>query len=350
MAPQPDNPPPKAATVLGAIGTFCWCVQIIPQIYKNWRRHSTEGVPGWMVFLWASAMPLFGAYCLIQNINRAIQVQPQLFCSLCLICWGQTLYYAKKYKPWQAALIVLVTGTSFAAVELILFFTLRISYKKNIDWPMNVLGVTSGIMINLGLVAPFIDAAKRDWRIIGISFRFLSIDFAGAVFSLLSLCFQDTINRYAAGSYIAVMALEVGICVIQGSWILRKWGTLREARRVGKSFDEFTGVDAANVTPIEKKKEHEFVQTDDGSEKFNRNWSISSLFAALNRRHIDPEIVGEAEKVEAGVAGPSRTVKEVNIVNKDLGTGILEKQKATTIQIRPDVSPANCCSSEPSDH
>lgn len=54
------------------------------RIYKNWRRHSTKGVPGWMVFSWAVgksmsdfydgwatanvhvAMVPFGAYCSIQ--------------------------------------------------------------------------------------------------------------------------------------------------------------------------------------------------------------------------------------------------------------------------------------------
>ncbi|KAE9979919.1 hypothetical protein BLS_009340 [Venturia inaequalis] len=212
MAPQPSSPPPKVATVLGAIGTFAG----VFRIYKNWRRHSTE------------AMVPFGAYVTIQNLNTAIKVQPQLFCSLCLICWGQTLYYAKRYKPWQAALTILSTGASFASIQLILVFTLRIPYAKGINWPITTLGITGAILINLGLIAPFLDAYKRDWRIIGVSFRFLSIDFAGAVFSLLSLCFQDTLDKEAAASYITVMVLETGICIIQCSWIVRKWDARNE--------------------------------------------------------------------------------------------------------------------------
>jgi hypothetical protein len=146
---------------------------------------------------------------------------------------------------------------------------------------MTVLGVVSGIMINIGLVAPFIDAAKRDWRIIGISFRFLSIDFAGALFSLLSLCFQATIDRSAAGSYIAVMALEIGICIIQCSWICRKWAILKEARKLGKSFDEYTGQD----TSAEEKSKQQFVRPKHGPRESRRPFSISAFFAAMNRRH-----------------------------------------------------------------
>lgn len=44
---------PLAANVLGTMGTTLWCVQIVPQIWKNWRLKSTDGVPGLMFFLWA---------------------------------------------------------------------------------------------------------------------------------------------------------------------------------------------------------------------------------------------------------------------------------------------------------
>lgn len=44
---------PLAANVLGTMGTALWCVQIVPQIWKNWRLKSTDGVPGVMFFLWA---------------------------------------------------------------------------------------------------------------------------------------------------------------------------------------------------------------------------------------------------------------------------------------------------------
>ncbi|RDI87026.1 hypothetical protein Vi05172_g3097 [Venturia inaequalis] len=311
MAPQPSSPPPKVATVLG----------IIPQIYKNWRRHSTEGVPGWMVFSWAIAMVPFGAYVTIQNLNTAIKVQPQLFCSLCLICWGQTLYYAKRYKPWQAALTILSTGASFASIQLILVFTLRIPYAKGINWPITTLGITGAILINLGLIAPFLDAYKRDWRIIGVSFRFLSIDFAGAVFSLLSLCFQDTLDKEAAASYITVMVLETGICIIQCSWIVRKWGTLREARRRGKSFDEFVGDGGEVAVSVEEKEVGRCVERRRGP----RDWSFAGVFAALNRRH--GEGVGESD-TEKGV--------DVNRAKKLVTTASATSSDESLVCQRPD--------------
>jgi hypothetical protein len=45
-----------ASNVLGTIGTVLWCIQLIPQIWYNWRQKKTDGLPAAMMFLWASCM------------------------------------------------------------------------------------------------------------------------------------------------------------------------------------------------------------------------------------------------------------------------------------------------------
>lgn len=45
---------PVAANVLGTIGTILWCIQLVPQIWYNWRRKKTEGLPASMMLLWAT--------------------------------------------------------------------------------------------------------------------------------------------------------------------------------------------------------------------------------------------------------------------------------------------------------
>lgn len=51
MAPQKSIP--VAANILGTIGTVFWCVQLVPQIWYNWRQKKTDGLPGAMMFIWA---------------------------------------------------------------------------------------------------------------------------------------------------------------------------------------------------------------------------------------------------------------------------------------------------------
>ncbi|EKV12600.1 hypothetical protein PDIG_32280 [Penicillium digitatum PHI26] len=51
---SPEDDVTLASNVLGTIGTVLWCIQLIPQIWYNWRRKNTDGLPATMMFLWAS--------------------------------------------------------------------------------------------------------------------------------------------------------------------------------------------------------------------------------------------------------------------------------------------------------
>ena len=93
MAPQASIP--AVATVLGTIGTLCWCVQLLPQIYRNWRTKSTEGLPANMMLLWSMSGVPFGIYAIVQNFSLGIRIQPQCFLLFCLVCWGQCKVYSR---------------------------------------------------------------------------------------------------------------------------------------------------------------------------------------------------------------------------------------------------------------
>jgi len=122
---------PLAANVLGTMGTVLWCVQIVPQIWKNWKLKSTDGMPGLMFFLWAicltatmlfsldgannskakyrrAPMPLFRYGRLVKpknvcpdaskNWNIPMQIQPQSLCFFALVAFSQTLVYHKSVR------------------------------------------------------------------------------------------------------------------------------------------------------------------------------------------------------------------------------------------------------------
>lgn len=54
MAPQTSIP--VAANILGTIGTVFWCIQLVPQIWYNWKQKKTDGLPGSMMLIWAVCM------------------------------------------------------------------------------------------------------------------------------------------------------------------------------------------------------------------------------------------------------------------------------------------------------
>lgn len=124
MAPQESIP--VAANVLGTIGTILWCIQLVPQIWYNWRRKKTEGLPGLMMFLWAACAVPFGVYTVVQNFNIPVQIQPQIFCVLSLVSWTQTLIYNDRWKTWKATLLGVGVGAVLGGLEVLLILTLRV--------------------------------------------------------------------------------------------------------------------------------------------------------------------------------------------------------------------------------
>ena len=86
---------------------------------------------------------------------------------------------------------------------------------------------------------PYYQAYKEGWRFIGLSFRFVAIDFTGAVLSLASLATQNTWDKFGGATYIIVMILEIGLVLIQLSWVWRKRDIIRAARAEGKTYDEY---------------------------------------------------------------------------------------------------------------
>jgi hypothetical protein len=56
-----------------------------------------------MMLLWSFAGIPLGVYTIAQDLNIALQIQPQLLTALSLITWGQCLYYKKvRHVPRNA--------------------------------------------------------------------------------------------------------------------------------------------------------------------------------------------------------------------------------------------------------
>lgn len=236
MAPQASIP--VAATVLGTIGTILWCVQLVPQIWTNWRTKSTDGLPGSMMFLWALCGVPFGTYAVVQNFNMPIQVQPQVFMVLCLTSWAQTLVYSRRWRAWRAALLALAVGAVFAGVEAALILTIRPIYVAGDETPVLVVGVVASVLLAAGLLPPYGEIWKRRGRVIGINWIFLTMDWNGAFFSLMAVVAQTEFDVLGGVLYIICCALEAGIFASHIIWRLRTRKIRKEAKAQGKTFDD----------------------------------------------------------------------------------------------------------------
>ncbi|PYH78115.1 PQ loop repeat protein [Aspergillus uvarum CBS 121591] len=212
-----------ASNVLGTIGTVLWCIQLIPQIWYNWKQKKTDGLPPLMMFLWAACAVPMGAYMILQGVNIPLQIQPQIFGFFSLVSWGQVLYYGHRYS--RRAVTAVVVGAA-------------IPYDKGVTWPDLIVGIVAAILLGLGLVPPYFELWKRDGRVVGFNWVFLSIDTFGGLFSLFALAAQGSFDILGGIMYIVVVVLEGGIYASHIVWRIRYRAVRREAKATGKSIDE----------------------------------------------------------------------------------------------------------------
>lgn len=200
-----------AENVLGTIGTILWCIQLVPQIIRNYKVKDCEGVPSSMMFLWAFSGIPFSIYFFGTDGSIPLRIQPQLFTFFCMVTWGQTLYYPPVKLPVRKVLIytgIFIIVAIGAEVGFILW--LRPVYRHGKHWPMLIFGILASALIALGLIPPYFELAKRKGRVIGINFIFLTMDTLGAVFSLLSIVL-GTMDTMSIVLYVIVIVLELGI-------------------------------------------------------------------------------------------------------------------------------------------
>ncbi|KAH8433083.1 PQ-loop repeat-containing protein [Aspergillus melleus] len=233
-----------ASNVFGTIGTILWCIQLIPQIWHNWTRKRTDGLPPLMMLLWACCAVPMGAYLVLQQVNLPLQIQPQIFGVFSLVSWGQILYYSHEFTRAKAVSLVVGLTVLFGVIEMLLVLILRIPYRQGITWPNILVGIAATILLAAGLLPPYFELWKRDGRVIGINWMFLSMDILGGVFSLLALAAQGTFDVLGGIMYILVVVLEMGIYASHLIWRIRYRQLRIEAKACGKSIDEM--LDARN--------------------------------------------------------------------------------------------------------
>ncbi|KAL2818416.1 PQ loop repeat-domain-containing protein [Aspergillus cavernicola] len=181
MAEKNDGNITLSSNVLGTIGTVLWCIQLIPQIWSNWRRKNTEGFPQLMMLLWGVCAVPMGAYFILQEVNIPLQIQPQVFGFFSLVAWGQILYYTHKFSALKATAMVIAMVALFGGIEAALILSLGIPYQHGITWPDLLVGVLAAVFLAAGLIPPYFELWKRDGRVIGISMLVLFFILRGLV-------------------------------------------------------------------------------------------------------------------------------------------------------------------------
>ncbi|KIK60896.1 hypothetical protein GYMLUDRAFT_200214 [Collybiopsis luxurians FD-317 M1] len=210
-----------AENVFGTIGTICWTIQLVPQLWKSFREKDTTGLSDWMILAWAVSGPLLGIYSIVKDLNIPLIVQPQIFSALALCSWAQCQYYGKRRSLRSTVLITLLLGVVFGGFELGMVYALRPSYdrgEESSNRGVEFFGIMSPVLIAISFIPQYYEIYRRK-EVIGISVLFMTVDLLGGVFSDLSLAFKSgKFDVTAAVTYTLVIVMD-SVIIVAG-WIL----------------------------------------------------------------------------------------------------------------------------------
>ncbi|POY71519.1 hypothetical protein BMF94_5440 [Rhodotorula taiwanensis] len=231
-----------AENVFGTLGAVFWSVQLVPQIWKSWKRKDTAGLSTFMLFLWFLSGVWLGSYSVTSGLSIPLVIQPQLFCLFSAIAWAQCLHYDSGLGRRSATFLILGCLAVGGGVEAGLIFGTKALQHHGNERLNTATGVLAAILIIAGLLPQYWEVWKYK-AVVGISLVFLTIDLLGGVWSLLSLVFSPPpFDPLAAVSYSSVVVLELGIFFLAA--VLNPRYYRKERERKLKEEEEVTTVAA----------------------------------------------------------------------------------------------------------
>ncbi|ODV63375.1 Ilt1p [Ascoidea rubescens DSM 1968] len=264
--------------VVATIGTVFWCIQLIPQIIRNYRVKDCTGFPPLMMILWAISGIPFSIYFFMTDASIPIKVQPQAFTACAVIAFSQALYYppvsmkVRKLCFWTGGFIVV--GVAIEAVAIVFLTPV---HEDGTEWPSIIIGTLASILLASGLIPAYFELAKRQGRVVGINFVFLLIDCAGSLLSMISLLI-GSMDIMGFVLYLVLLALEIGIFLSHFIW----WCRFRWLKK-DKVSDEESSLEIV----------HEITSGDSKTDfKLNSN-SDSKHDSAVCEKHVE---IFESEK------------------------------------------------------
>jgi len=209
----------------GLIGTVCFVLMLVPQIYLNYRKQSTEGLSLGLVLMWHAASILSSAFYAVQTpVSPLVIGSMACFCFACGVLEGQMAAYRPAMKGLAASRRkgLLVAGVC-AAVAVLSALLIGLLYWFFLTLPAAAVYLIGDVCASILLAAGFLPQFYEfltSWSIEGYSFGVTAFDLVGCTGNVIVLFAQEDVDPLkaleAAAPFLTVIAMHLLVLLIAG--------------------------------------------------------------------------------------------------------------------------------------
>ncbi|KAI9022495.1 hypothetical protein DFJ74DRAFT_643343 [Hyaloraphidium curvatum] len=178
-----------ASEVIAALGLVCWALVPVPQVFKNYRSKSTDGLSVLLTLIWSLNGVLISTYAIVMRLSPSLIAQPLVFSFFLWVSFFQYWFYdhyGRKYLQPSLRTLGLVAADMLVLCALV--FGLRAAQANGVSLDFFAY-VTVAVGVG-GLLPQYYEAYKRG-RVVGLSLGMCALDAAGALFGAIAIALSD---------------------------------------------------------------------------------------------------------------------------------------------------------------
>lgn len=248
--------------ILSTLGAVFWSIQLIPQIYINYKRKTGDGLQPSMMIAWSLAGLPLGIHNILSQQPIALQVQAEILTCLSLLTWSQVMFYDHKWSFTKCVCLLTILAIFFAAIQCAFIFGFQYSNTSQQDQQRIILSmaILAALGLSFGVLRHYYDIYIHK-TVRGIAWSFVALDAAGDLTSLLAVTIKSPADQIAAGIYASELGLWIGIMIA---------GLLFHAKNYIRSRRQ----QQINQTTIE-------IHSNEDELRLERQSSVSSAFSRI---------------------------------------------------------------------
>jgi uncharacterized protein with PQ loop repeat len=214
LQPHSSTSNPLIKDIFGYASLVFVAIELLPHLYRNYRRKSCDGLSSVMMILGCTGCMLSSVYNIVQGLALSVTLQTDAWLLFALICWMQYYHYSRRWKVTRSLAIFAGIIVTVAVLQALFIFSLMHIMEHQVTWATTAIGIIPSVLYVIGFIPQWLNF----WRMrcgYGISVAYVAMDIIGSILPVISLAFHDEFNWIAASTkLVSIVGMSITLAIV----------------------------------------------------------------------------------------------------------------------------------------